>query len=226
MQNFGRQSLTVGKQTEFLVGVGWQYITIINKSPLVLDANFSGSGSIGIPDWYQKDIPVPRGFTGQILLTPSNPMGLTQIVANLVYCNAWLPGELTVPTSDTLTQTSGDVISSINGQQYYVSAQGVGNSTVGVGGLVGFTPYLKYFKVTGDKSAANNTGEMNISNIGDPPGNPLYYWINQTTQGTILVSDNFDPPLAGIKNTAFNFNFPAMSNGIDLTASVLLVPNS
>lgn len=112
MQNFGPQTLTIGSKTDYFTGVGWEYITIINESPYILDANFSGIGSITIPAWFQEDIRMPSGYTGQVVLNPNNYLGLTQIVSQLVSVNAWSPGELPSRQSVGLSQNFGNVVTS------------------------------------------------------------------------------------------------------------------
>lgn len=110
MQNFGPQTLAIGAQTKYYTGVGWEYLTVINESPYLLDANFSGIGSISIPAWFSDDVRIPSGYTGQIVLTPNNYLGLTQIVSQLVAIIGWIPGELGQRQSVGLSQNFGNVV--------------------------------------------------------------------------------------------------------------------
>lgn len=112
MQNFGPQQLAIGSQTKYFTGVGWEYLTIGNESPYILDANFSGIGSITIPAWSQEDIRIPSGYTGQIVLTPNNYLGLTQIVSQLVYVNGFNQGELPSRQAYALSQNFGNIVTS------------------------------------------------------------------------------------------------------------------
>lgn len=110
MQNFGPQTLNIGSQAKYFTGVGWEYLTVINLSPYILDANFSGLGSITIAAWLSEDVRIPSNFTGQIVLTPNNYLGLTQIVSQVVSVNAWSPGELKQAQSVSLTQNFGNIV--------------------------------------------------------------------------------------------------------------------
>lgn len=112
MQNFGPQTLTIGSQAKYFTGVGWEYLTIGNESPYILDANFSGIGSITIPAWSQEDVRIPSGYTGQLVFTPNNYLGLTQIVSQLVYVNGWGSGELGQRQSYSLSQNFGNIVTS------------------------------------------------------------------------------------------------------------------
>jgi len=106
MQSFGIQNVIAGQTNLFTTGVGWEYLQIWNESLFQLDLNFSGCGSIGMGGNYRSDIKVPRGYTGQLLITPSSLLNLQNPPSAFVSVNAFAPGELTSPQSAPLARIS------------------------------------------------------------------------------------------------------------------------
>ena len=110
MNNFGRQTLTIGQQNTYITGVGWEYLTVINESPFILQLSMTGMGSIDFPAWFQGDIPIPDRYTGQLSINPINYLGLTQLVSQLVSVNGWSKDELKTPQWVALSQNFGNVV--------------------------------------------------------------------------------------------------------------------
>lgn len=105
MNNFGRQALVLGQPTNYLTGVGWSFLQVINESPYMLSLNFSGIGSVDFPAWHREDMSVGRGYTGQLSITPSDITGAGSTApSNLVSVNGFLDGELGQPMSVALAR--------------------------------------------------------------------------------------------------------------------------
>ncbi len=223
MQSFGVQALSLSQPAEFNTGVGFEYLQIINNSPYFLTLNFVGQGSIGFPNWLKEDVPINGSYRGNLIITASNPLGLNQIVSKLVTVNAWSPGELAQPQTTPLTQDSGNIITSIAGQQVTTSTQNADNTTLTIGGGANTWTFLKKWLVTGDKSAAVSTGQLKVTSLLS--GLDLWYWVNQGPSGTIQVGDSYDPPLqANAVGQPINIVLPNLSAGLSIVATVLEVP--
>jgi len=108
MNNFGTQNIAVGTPAQFNTGMNWEYLQISNESGYQLDLNFSGIGSRGFNPWQRDDIAITKGYTGQLVITASNPGGvdITKFPTSYVQVNAYIPGELVQPMSVALTRLS------------------------------------------------------------------------------------------------------------------------
>ena len=121
MNNFGRQALTPGTPVNYPTGTGWEFIQVINESPYLLGLNFSGLGSIDFPISHREDIYMPRGYTGSLVITPSNYGYTAAFVAAapsaFVTVNGFGPGEIKNPQSVALARLNnvGNTVSGVAG---------------------------------------------------------------------------------------------------------------
>lgn len=115
MNNFGALPLAVGTPANYNTGTNWEYLQISNESGYQLDLNFSGIGSRGFNPWQRDDVAIPKGYTGSLLITASNPSNIdpTTFLSSYVQVNGYIPGELAQPMSVALTRI-GSISSLIN----------------------------------------------------------------------------------------------------------------
>ncbi len=109
------------------MGVSWEYVRIINKSPYMLSLNFSGIGTIDFPEMYLEDIAVSKNWTGKLVVTPRIDLSNTsQSLSSLVTVNAWAQGELSNPQAQPLTQQAVNVTGS--GKPNFSATVGFGST--------------------------------------------------------------------------------------------------
>lgn len=143
MQNFGRYTvsnyLAPSQPLTVDIGIGWEYIRIINNSPYLLGVNLSGVGSIDFPEMFLEDMPVPQNFTGKLTITPTaNLVNTSQSISNLVSINTYAPGELEIPQTQPLTQQAVNVTGS--GKPIYSATIGFGSTASTIQALNVFNP--------------------------------------------------------------------------------------
>ena len=86
-------------------GVGYEYVRIINKSPLALSVNIQGMGTINYPEFFLEDIFLPKSFLGGITITPHQDItSVGHGVSGTVAINMYNHGEISRPQAQPLAQ--------------------------------------------------------------------------------------------------------------------------
>lgn len=91
------------------VGLGWQYIRVINNSPYLLSVSFGGMGTADFPEMFLEDILITNTFNGKITIIPIANFSATTIasaLSTLVSINAYGVGEIKSPQAQPLTTIS------------------------------------------------------------------------------------------------------------------------
>jgi len=141
------------------VGMGWEYVRLINNSPYLLSVDIAGAGAFDLPEFYLEDIKLPQNFRGKIVITPSvNLSNASFTPSNLLSINAYQPGELAMPQSQPMTFLAnvGNTINVVGG----IAAQVVNQGNPAGSNLI-------QAQVTGDSGTSINVTNDGIFVIGD-----------------------------------------------------------
>lgn len=203
MNNFGQQSLTPGQEIAYITGVGWQYFTIINISPYILQINFAGAGSMDFPPDLKEDIAVPSSYRGQLMITPvapyAGPVNATAPAA-IMDLNGWIPGELAQPTSTPLGSFTA-VAPVTNGIPQGAIPLAVTQPILAGGGQLlfgqsGHIAYLQSWDVTTPLPGAVGSSLITLSQFQG--GGALSYNATANTTQGMDFSRSYNPPLIGV----------------------------
>ena len=108
-------------------GVGFEYIRIINKSPLALNINIQGMGTIDYPEFFLEDIFLPKSYLGSLTIVPHQDItSVGHGVSGTVSINMYNHGEISRPQAQPLAQPA--VTTTATGKPVFSATVGFGST--------------------------------------------------------------------------------------------------
>lgn len=220
-QNIYNNALTPNTPVTISVPFWSGVVEFINNSPYQLDIN-GGQGDMSLATNSRVGLAGMANGSNYVVTPSGNSFSVPTQSLNLIV--TWYAKGEMEPYPPTQVNP-GVITASQQGAQANNGTLTVQN--VAAGGSLNISTqtqnvYIYGFDITGDKSAAPNTGFMTITGLYDPKSGitigTLGWWINQTSTGTQPLSIRFGNKLQGLQPNPVVFHFPSMSAGVAMTA--------